>query len=206
MDTALRLARESHVDSVTLRQVAAELHTGQSSLYVWVPNRTALLELMLSRSLEGIRLPRPDPDSWQNQLVALLTRVHAALNRYPGLARVMLGSIPADPANLRLANCYLALMRVGGVPDRAAIYAIDTLNLYVASSSVEASMPAPPGPHALDRHDRAAAHRLFDDMDPDAFPEIHRLAKKLASGSMQARFSFGLRTIVTGLAAVSQTD
>jgi AcrR family transcriptional regulator len=206
VDTALRLARESDVDSVTLRQVGAELHTGQSSLYVWVPNRAALLQLMLSRALEDIRLPRPDPDSWQRQLVALVTRVHTALNRYPGLARVMIGSIPTDPSNMRLANCYLALMRVGGILDRAAAYAVDTLNLYVAASSLETSLPAPQAPQGLDRHDAGTAQHAFADLDPDTYPEIHRLAKQLAGGSLRVRFCFGLETIVTGLAAAGRSE
>jgi AcrR family transcriptional regulator len=185
VDTALRLTAESHVDSVTLRQVATELGTGQSSLYVWVPNRAVLLQLMLSRALADVRLPSPDAENWRRQLVTLITRVHTTLNRYPGLARVMLGSIPADPSNLRLANCYLALMRVGGVPDRAAAYAVDTLNLYVASSSREKTMSA------------ALAH--FAALDPDEYPEVRRQAKRLAGGSLRSRFVFGLETIVAGL-------
>ena len=207
VETALQLAHDSHVDAVTLRQVAAELHTGQSSLYVWVPNRVALLQLMLSRALEDIRLPRPDPATWQRQLVTLVTKVGAALDRYPGLAKVMLGEIPVDPASLRLADCYLALMRAGSVPDRAAAYAVDTLNLYVASASLEKSMSAvvlgdPAGPPlALDRNDYAATRSLFGSIDADRFPHLHRLSAEMSSGSARARFAFGLETFVAGLAA-----
>ena len=202
VDTALRLAAESDMDAVTVRQVAARLGTGSSSLYVWVPNRTVLLRLMVNRALAEVPLPRVEAENWRRQLVALVTRVHLALNRYPGLARVMLGSIPTDPANLRLADCYLALMRAGGVPDRAAAYAVDTLNLYVAASLWEKEMPTPatPDPYALERGDEDALLAYFSALDPDEFPEMRRLAKKLSSGSPRSRFVFGLETIVAGLA------
>lgn len=203
VDTALRLAAESDVDSVTLRQVAAELGTGQSSLYVWVPNRSVLLRLMLGRALAQVKLPPVDAENWQPQLITLVTRVHTTLNRYPGLAKVMLGSIPADPASLRLANCYLALMRVGEVPDRAAAYAVDTLNLYVAASSSEKAAPTAQDPYALDRDDQAAALRYFSAVDPDEFPEVRRMARKLSAGSLRTRFLFGVETIVAGLARMA---
>jgi AcrR family transcriptional regulator len=200
--TALGLAAESDVDLVTLRQVAAELGTGQSSLYVWVPNRSALLRLMLSRALSEVKLPKPDAANWRRHVVSLATKVHTTLNRYPGLARVMLDVVPVDSANLRLANCYLTLMRLGGVPGRAAAYAVDTLDLYAASSSSEKLAPSE-APYALDRKDEPAALMYFSAVDPDEFPEVRRLAKKLAGGSLRARFLFGLETIVAGLASTT---
>src|SRR5262245_8091656 len=75
VDAALDLVAKSRLDAVTIRDVAAALNTGSSSLYSWVPNTMTLRHLMLSRVLEQVRLPSPDRERWQEQLTALATRV-----------------------------------------------------------------------------------------------------------------------------------
>lgn len=207
VETALRLSSEAGVDAVSLRDVAAELHTGPSSLYVWVPNRQALKHLMLARSLRGVPLPEPRQDRWRAQLVDLVDEVSRALEVYPGLARVLLGTVPVDAANLRIANGYLEIMLVGRVPPLAAAYAVDLLNLYVGSSSFERSLggvrteDASGAALALDRSDAAAARSLFEAQSSTDLPAVRRLAAEMGSGSLRERFTFGLRTIVDGLPA-----
>jgi AcrR family transcriptional regulator len=206
---ALEIAAESHVDAVTLREVARRLHTGQSSLYVWVPNRRALLRLMLARALAPVRLPTPDPARWDRQLVTLIGRVRAALDRYPGLAGVMLDAVPSDPAGLRIVDRYLALMRAGGVPDRVAVYAVDTIDLFLAASGYEQAVR---GSRAEgvdvtaepDRRDGAGLSAFFAGQDPAVLPEVVRLAPQLGRGSPRVRFLAGVETIVAGLVAAAR--
>lgn len=206
VDAALGLVAESRLDAVTIRDVAAALNTGPSSLYSWVPNTMTLHHLMLSRALEHVRLPSPDPEHWQEQLTALATRVYDHLARYPGLGSVMLGFIPLDRSSLRIADRYLALMRVGGVSDDDAVFAVDTITLYVAAASYERHIrPEDMGPYTdeaatVHRLDRSGTNRAIDAVDPKLMPDLSRLAHRISRGTQRARFLFGLRSIVAGIA------
>lgn len=209
IDTALDLVAHDKLDSVSIRDVAAALETGPSSLYVWVPNRMTLHHLMLQRVLENVRLPRPDPGTWQRQLVSLAVSVYRRLNKYPGLAKVMLGFVPLDPSSLRITEGYLDLLGAGGVPDSVAVFAVDSVILYIAASSFERSvLPTDDGPFTAEAmttyfQDHSSTTRQLELLDSSRYPNVHRLAKDFSGGSSDQRFIFGIESFVAGIARTS---
>ncbi len=134
---ALELVREQGLDAVTLRMVADRLDTGPASLYVYVPNREALLERMLETVLAEVPLARVGHKKWQPRLAELFRGMLETLNRYPGIAAVGLGSSRAGPGARGVTENALELMSAGGVSAPAAACAYDALRLFTLAHAIE---------------------------------------------------------------------
>ncbi len=134
---ALDLVREDGLDCVTLRRVADLLDTGPASLYVYVPNREALLERMLDAVLAEVPLVRIGRKKWQPRLAELFEGMLETLNRYPGIAEVGLGLDETGRGASAISDNALALMSAGGVSPRAAASAHDALWLFTFAHAVQ---------------------------------------------------------------------
>jgi AcrR family transcriptional regulator len=206
VDTALALVREDRLDAVTLRSVAERLDTGPASLYVYVASRDDLLERMIDRVLSEVPTVTVDPGSWQQQLTAVFTAVLDALCRYPGIAQAALGAIPTWPSALVITENALALMRAGGIGDRAAAWASDALYLLTVATAVEQGIGRqrpPAGPHhkPLDQGDIGSIRDLYATLPADRYPNITAMAATLTEGDDAQRFAFAVNAIVSGARA-----
>lgn len=200
---ALELVRNDGLDAVTLRKVADRLDTGPASLYVYVQNRDELLERMLDQVLSEVPMVRVEPKRWKARLVDLFGAMLAALDRYPGIAQVGLGSVNSSPNGLAISENALALMDAGGMADQAAAWACDALWLYTLAHSVE---------HAIERHrtPTAAQHKSpdrdyigtlrehFASLSDDRYPHLKRMAVTMTTGDETERFMFGLSALISG--------
>jgi AcrR family transcriptional regulator len=200
---ALEIVRQDDLDSVTLRKVADRLDTGPASLYVYVANREELLERMLDRVLSEVPPVRVEARRWQTRLVELFTRMLAALDRYPGIAQVGLGSMSTSPAGLAITENCLALLRSGGVSDQAAAWLCDGLLLYTYAHAVEHAIErkrTPTAPHhkSPDTDFSSEARELFASLPEDRFPNLRRMAVTMTTGDDAARFEFGLSSLIHG--------
>jgi len=202
--TALELVRQQDLESVTLRKVADRLDTGPASLYVYVANRDELLERMLDQVLSEVPPVRVESRRWQARLVELFSGTLAALDRYPGIAQVGLGSLANSSAGLAITENALALMRAGGVPDQAAAWACDAASLYTFAHAVEHAIerrrvPTTPQQKSVDIDTAIAQHRELLASLPEArYPNLKRMAVTMTTGDDQQRFEFGLKALLRG--------
>ncbi|MFF1916576.1 TetR/AcrR family transcriptional regulator C-terminal domain-containing protein [Streptomyces sp. NPDC058239] len=94
-DTGLRLLNEVGLDGLTLRAIARELDVKAPALYWHFKDKQALLDematVMYRRMLDG-DLPGPNPERWQDQLVAYNSALRTALLRYRDGAKVYSGA------------------------------------------------------------------------------------------------------------------
>ncbi|MGB0091037.1 MAG: TetR/AcrR family transcriptional regulator [Solirubrobacteraceae bacterium] len=202
--TALELVRQDGLDAVTLRKVADRLDTGPASLYVYVANREELLERMFDRVLSGVPAVKVNQRKWRERLAELFRGMLAALDRYPGIAQVGLGSMSSTPGGLAIVENTLALMHAGGVPDQAAAWACDALLLYTVASAVEHAIerrPILPGHKSPDKDYAGAARELFLSLPSDRYPNLNRMAVTMTTGGSPERFEFGLNALIRGAAA-----
>jgi AcrR family transcriptional regulator len=200
---ALDLVRRESLDAVTLRKVADRLDTGPASLYVYVENREELLERMLDQVLSEVPSVRVEARRWQARLVELFNGMLAALDRYPGIAQVGLGSLSNSPAGLSITENALALMRAGTVPDQAAAWACDALLLYTFAHSVEHAIerrrvPTTPQHKSADIDFIAEFRVLLASLPEEEFPNLKSMAVTMTSGDDAQRFEFGLKALIRG--------
>lgn len=205
IEAALRVVDSEGVDAVTMRRVGQELGTGAASLYAHVQDKDELLAGVFDHVLADEDFAvTPDPQRWEEQVKDVVRKVHAILLRHNDLAKVALGTVPTGPNAVRGMESLMAVLHAAGMPPRTIGYAGDLLGQFLSVSAYEESlfrtrMQSPT--------DRAEFHRellaFFDGLPAGSFPTMKALAPHLTDPDEpdDARFEFGLDTLVRGLAS-----
>ncbi|NUT34908.1 MAG: TetR/AcrR family transcriptional regulator [Hamadaea sp.] len=206
VDAALRVLDKEGLDAVTMRRVAQELETGAASLYVHVANKDELHRLILDRVSGEIPLPEPDPERWEEQIKQLLRDSVQVFASHPGVAQIAMADIPSGPNALRMMECMLSLLRMGGLPDQVAAWAGDLLGLFVPASALEATL--------FQNNDRSTPGEIAEwtaqfrgylaALPADRFPTLVALAGPMTTGDGHERFEFKLDVLLSGLVAVAR--
>jgi AcrR family transcriptional regulator len=84
LDTTLALATEEGLSAVSMRAVARRLHVTPMALYRHVGDKHGLIDGLIERLLQEIRVPEPGLP-WQQQLHELAQSMRAAARRHPDL-------------------------------------------------------------------------------------------------------------------------
>ena len=202
VDTALELLGKGSLDTVSMRRVAQELGTGPASLYAHVSSKEELHELMLDRLLGRLPRPAPDPNLWTEQILEMAKAQLAMLTSYPGIARVALETVvPAGPHALAYGEAVLAVLRAGGVPDRLAVFAFDTLSLWCSAFAYELSAVRTGEVDAAQVKARSREIGAYMAARPTQFPNLLGVGDILAEATPEERFEFGLDVFLAGLVA-----
>ncbi len=198
VDAGLAVLRKDGLDAVTTRRVAAALHTGPASLYVYVADRDELLEAMLDRVLAEVELEPPDAARWREQVHALMDGTLTALLRHPGIARVGLANIPTGGSALKIREAMLSALLAGGVDPQAASWAIDVLPLVALATALESGRYAERGSDLASERQRII--RAYEELPPDEFPTMVANHATVTGGTRAERFRFAIDTFLDGLA------
>jgi AcrR family transcriptional regulator len=203
VDTALELLGKGSLDTVSMRRVAQELGTGPASLYAHVSNKEELHELMLDRLLGRLPRPEPDPTRWTEQILEMAKAQLKMLTSYPGIARVGLETVvPAGPNALAYGEAVLAVLRAGGLPDRIAVFAFDTLSLWCSAFAYELGAV-----RTGDFDEETVAARgkeigAYMAARPTQFPNLLGVGTILAEATADERFEFAMDVFLAGLVGV----
>ena len=201
VDVAMDQLRERGYDSVTMRSIAAELGTGQASLYAHVANRNELDALVMGRISAMLVVPEPDPDHWDEQIAGLAMDMLANFRQHPGTARCTMGNMPTSREALVPVEGLFAILRAGGVPDQDASWFGDALALYVASVAWEEDIWKSRA-RAVDVSEENAWDHIpdvFESLDPEEFPVLTSMGETLMTGDAEERFAFGVNLLLSGL-------
>ncbi|MGA2500735.1 MAG: TetR family transcriptional regulator [Tepidisphaeraceae bacterium] len=85
LDNAMRIVDEEGLAALTMRHLADAVGLEPMSLYHHVPNKEALLDLMVRQIRSEVRLPDPIPSDWGELLVAVLGAYRRALCAHPNM-------------------------------------------------------------------------------------------------------------------------
>lgn len=201
VDVALRLVESEGFNAVTMRRVAAAMHTGAASLYAHVRNKAELDDLLIGELCSRVALPVPDSTQWQAQIIDVCAQLRDQFLRYPGVSGAALAAAPTSLDTLRINEGMLAIVLAGGVPAQSAAWAVDAAYLYVSAYSLEASLRRKLGEDAdgriLDKDEIIERLRM---LPVDRFPSTVAHAQELAAGEGHERFDFTLNLLFQGLA------
>ncbi|WP_433222499.1 TetR/AcrR family transcriptional regulator [Dactylosporangium sp. CS-047395] len=198
VDAALEVVATEGYDALTVRRIAAVLGTGPASLYAHVANKADIDALIIGRLCAELKLPKPDPAAWREQILAVCAQLRDLYLRYPGISRAALAMVPTHMETLRVNEGMLAILLAGGIEPRTAAWTIDALSLYVSAYALEQSMVVQRRHRTGDAWvvDRDELVRRFQELPARTYPQIRRYAVELTSGTGHERFDFALHKIL----------
>jgi AcrR family transcriptional regulator len=191
-EQALRIADEQGLDALTMPRLAEALGIGTMTLYGYFRSKDELLDAVVDAAVQP-RAAAPRDGSWQEQLRAIVSGVHDALERHPALVEIRLRRPVLRPEALRFGErCMQLLLAAGLSPDDAAA-AFRLLFTYVFGFAAL----SPSRDRAASRTATAAAVRR---LPADRFPALttHGAAFSEAIAG-QRPFDYGLDRIIDGL-------
>jgi AcrR family transcriptional regulator len=208
VDAALAIVDEEGLDALTMRSVASALGTGPASLYAHVASKDELIEAVVEQVIGELPLEEaPDPDRWMEQILQMARDMRAMWAGHQDLARASFARIPLGENALAGSEWMIAVMRVGGLSDRAIALGVDLLALYIGAIAYEDSLESF-GELAPEQVAEfiAELRGYFQALPADRFPGVVALAGALTEADGDERFEFGLEVLILGLIAVSAKE
>ncbi|WP_344422275.1 TetR/AcrR family transcriptional regulator [Amycolatopsis minnesotensis] len=196
VSAAIGVLRAEGLPKVTMRRIAQELDTGPASLYVYVRN-TAELHAAILDELLGTIETAPERGSWRARVEQVLGSYTRTLFEYPSLARSAVSARPSGENYLNLCERLLALLDEGGVPPAQAAWGVDVLLQLATATAAEHATQDESSDNA-DEWD--ALTRALHGVSADTHPRIAALGPRLLSGTPEQRLSWGLRSVLNGIA------
>jgi TetR/AcrR family transcriptional regulator, tetracycline repressor protein len=126
---ALRLTSEVGIDNLSMRALARELGVPTMTIYHYVPNKEALVELVVNHILREIRIPESDEGTWEERLRRLEREARRVLADQPGMSAQLRDG--GSTEGTRLAEGVLAILRDGGFGPEDAVLCFATLYTFM---------------------------------------------------------------------------
>jgi AcrR family transcriptional regulator len=201
VQVALELLDEVGLDGLSMRQLANRLGVKAASVYWHVRDKEELLDLVFDRVIGEVEVPEPDPLRWRVQVWDVAHRMRRVANSHRDVTRIQLGRFPIGPNALVLSEGLLAILRAGGLPDRASAYFAALLPLYVSAFSLEeaSGLRSPGGDQASPEEVLEEIRGYFSSLPIESFPNLLALTGELTGGDPDERFEFGLGLLLDGL-------
>lgn len=189
VDGALELLDQVGLDALTIRRLSAHLGVQPGALYWHFTDKRALLEAMAD-AIVGTAGWTPPDAGWDEQIRDLATQLRAALLRHRDGARLMAGTYVTEPNTTAMGLVAINVLCTAGLSIRDAAFALTMISQYVLGHTIEEQAFATLPPDEMAQKKRAA------EGDPVA-TNVH--AAFVADPD--ARFQFGIDTVIAGLRA-----
>ncbi|WP_354644544.1 TetR/AcrR family transcriptional regulator C-terminal domain-containing protein [Kitasatospora camelliae] len=129
---AVALADAEGLAAVTMRAVAARLGAGTMSLYSYVPDKEALLELMVDEVSGDHRLPAAPSGDWRHDLRLIAREQRALMRRHPWLPAALPVRQTLGPNTLAVLDHALAALAPTGLDAQTRLEAFSLVTGFVA--------------------------------------------------------------------------
>ena len=113
LHTAVALADEGGVESLTMRKIALELGVVPMALYKHVANKDELLDGMVDVVVSEIDPPLPDAD-WKTTIRERVLSARRALLRHPWASQVIESRTDPTPTVIEYMDSMIGIFRAGG--------------------------------------------------------------------------------------------
>lgn len=130
LNTALELADQNGLDTVSMRQVAQGLGVEAMSLYKHIANKDDLLDGLVELVVEQMSVPSPETE-WKEALRERAYTVRKVLNRHPWAANLLESRESIGPSRLRHHDSMIGILRKAGFSIELAFNTMIALTSYV---------------------------------------------------------------------------
>jgi TetR/AcrR family tetracycline transcriptional repressor len=202
VQTALALADDEGLESVTIRRLAEFHGVTPMALYRYFADKDRIFDALAERLLSDVSIPEPDERHWLEQVEALLAAFVVALRAHSNAAILVLSRILHSEAGLAVTDRMLALLIAGGVAvDAAAETASQALCSLVSVVITEPGRAIGGDVDAYDAAIRLQKARLSS-LDPRRYPDVIAAADSLTRCTDAERYyQRGICMIVAGIGA-----
>lgn len=202
LQTALALADEHGLESVSMRKLGQALGYEAMSLYNYLSNKDDLLEGMLDLVLAEIEPPSVGGD-WRQAVRKSAISVHQALSRHPWAIQLLVAPSHIRPARLEYMNALLGCLRQAGFTAATTYHAYHVLDAHMIGFSLwtqtHSSTPSP---------DTTDMREWLERMVPaERLPHLHEhVLQHLSDGPHREPhpFELGLDLLLDGLEPLRQ--
>lgn len=195
VDAAIDLADEGGLDAASMRGVAEQLGVTPMALYKHVANRSALVDEMLDRVLDGI-VPTPAGSGWVETVRARVWSARAVLHARPWVREAIESRPLATPGTLAHLDSLMAAMFDGGLDADLVHHAMHALGTRAWGLTRDV-LPTPGQPE-----DPADAARALSEF-ATSYPAIVRMATTAGHAGAgcddDAEFAFALDLLLDGI-------
>ena len=211
LETAIRLADENGIESLTMRKLGQALGVEAMSLYYYVPNKAELVDAIVDVVIADIELP-PDADDWRTAIRKYAVAAHDAFLRHPWACRLaMFPSSTHGPRAPRLRDMEWLLRRLdeAGFSPELTYSASHTLDSHIMGFTLwqlghRAGASEAVGDGDVDAFATALAQQLRDEDYPRLAEHVEQhVAAPEDDGDRE--FQFGLDLILDGLERARET-
>ncbi|WP_413105021.1 TetR/AcrR family transcriptional regulator [Streptomyces sp. Inha503] len=117
----LEIARDEGMQALTIRRLASDLGASRMALYRHVPDKEALVDLVMDAIAEHDIVPLDvDEGPWQQRLRRLAADMRRELAARPGLVDILMTRAHHGPGALRLVDSVLGILADAGLGERQA--------------------------------------------------------------------------------------
>jgi len=196
---ALELIDRDGLSALSMRNLAAELDTGTTTLYRYVAGKDEVLVLVADAVLGETRLRRPlEGAGWREVLEELAHSMRTALTSHPNVAALFATAVPVGPNSLRARELALGALRQCGF---GAVLAAD---VYTAlAHQVLASVLQEPMDDfragGLGTSESLTLCDFYRSLPAEQYPHLVELADQLTSRTTTEEFEFGLACLLDGV-------
>lgn len=201
---ALAILDREGADQLSFRRLAADLGAGAASLYWYVPNREALLDLALDAVAAEVWQAIPTraknattAANWRKDLRRVALEMYLGLCRRPWAGRQQLVSSDRGPNQLRIWDHLGRICVRAGLGERDAFYAMTAVLSYVLGY---VSQETAPTDRDVDRETYLAGMGDFmQTLEPAEFPAVRRLVGTFTAHDQRSQFEAGLELLLDGI-------
>lgn len=195
--SAVSLADEIGVDTLTIRKLADALGVKPMTIYHYVPNKEAIIDGMVDLVFSEIDLPPMDID-WKRAIRKRSSSAREVLARHPWAVPLMESRRNPGMATLRQHDAVIGCLRKGGLSIEMTAHAYAVIDAFIYGFAMqETNLPATSG------HEMAElAESIMDVTAMDDYPHLMELTTQhvLQPGyNFGNEFEFGLNLILDGL-------
>lgn len=191
VDGALAMLDADGLDGLTMRKLATHLGVQAGGLYWHYPNKSALLDAMAEKLVEGVGAPLPD-GPWDTQVATLAARLREALLSRRDGARVVGGTYVSGPNTVLAGRTFITVLSAAGMARERAVLTSSVVARYVIGHTIEEQAQTVLNGDANWRDGLVGAMRSED-------PDDAGTLRTLLGADQGELFAYGVSLIVDGI-------
>ncbi|MFD4355102.1 TetR/AcrR family transcriptional regulator [Nocardia sp. NPDC058518] len=204
VDIALQLLDEGGSGALSIRAVAGKLGVNPNAVYTYVASRADLERAVIERVLSAVPLaPLRDLGvEWTGAVIQFALGLRAELLAHPAVAILMMSGPMDGPAASDVGEALFGCLARGGLSEARqahGVYAVIVQVLGGIALNVAETDGKPP---LAPESERTALRREgLALLDADRWPRTAAQVDAMAAWNSQDQFVWGLRALLTGIAA-----